>query len=388
MIRLLIFFTFVSNFFIVNGQQREQLTLGLFWNERPQTIIVSVSSGEYKLIADNNLEISFKANDMFHISSSGGKVSVKNLDTSFGSFTKVKIIEVNDTSSLNIKSSKPKLANRVYEDDFIITSTNGRLKILNHATLSNYVAGVIRWEAGKGRTLEYYKVQAIITRTYALKNINKYEAYGFNLCDRVDSQVYKGRTENEDILKAVKETHDLVLVDNNMRLISALFFSNSGGHTQNSEDVWSQKVPYLRGKPDPYSVGQPHYNWTKTMSKEKWLNTFKNKLGADITNSANREIILNYCTEKALALFLPKEHISSVMVRSVFHLRSNNFCVHEDGNNVIIIGRGFGHGVGLSQEGAIKMAKEGIEYEDILEFYYTGVHLVQRSTMDYLEALD
>jgi len=325
---------------------------------------------------------------MFHISVYGNKVDIKNLDTSFGTFSKIEIVEVNDTSSLNIKSSKPKLANRVYEDDFIISSSDGRLKILNHATLSNYVAGVIQWEAGKGRTLEYYKVQAIITRTYALKNINKYEADGFNLCDRVDSQVYKGRTKNKPILKAVKETHDLVLVDNNMRLISALFFSNSGGYTQNSEDVWSKRIPYLRGKPDPYSIDQPHYKWTKTIPKDKWLNTFRTTLGVDINNSANREIILNYCTDKALVMFLPKEHISTVMVRNTFHLRSTNFCVHDDGSTIIITGKGFGHGVGLSQEGAMKMANDGIKFEEILKFYYTNVHLVHRSTMDYLEAED
>lgn len=386
MFRFLIFFIFVSSSFSLGAQQREELTLGLFWNERPKTMIVSVRGGEYKLIADEKLEIVFKTNEMFHISINGNKVSVKNLNTSFGLFSKVEIIEVNDTSSLNIKSSKPKLANRVYEDDFIITSSSGRLKILNHATLSNYVAGVIQWEAGKGRTLEYYKVQAIITRTYALKNINKYAADGFNLCDRVDSQVYKGRTKNKDILKAVKQTHDLVLVDNNMRLISALFFSNSGGYTQNSEDVWSQRVPYLRGKPDPYSIDQPHYKWTKAISKDKWLNTFKNTLGVDIKNSANREIILNYCTAKSQVMFLPKEHISTVMVRSTFHLRSNNFCVNENENNVIINGKGFGHGVGLSQEGAMKMADDGFGFEEILEFYYTNVHLVHRNTMDYLEA--
>jgi len=386
MVRFLIFFLFVSSTFNVKAQQREELTLGLFWNERPKTIIVSVRAGEYKLIADEKLEIVFKTNDMFHISVNGSKVHVKNLSTSFGAFSKVEIIEVNDTSSLNIKSSKPKLANRVYEDDFIITSNQGRLKILNHATLANYVAGVIQWEAGKGRTPEYYKVQAIITRTYALKNINKYEADGFNLCDRVDSQVYKGRTKNKAILKAVKETHDLVLVDKNMRLISALFYSNSGGHTQNSEDVWSQRIPYLRGKPDPYSIGQKHYTWTKTISKEKWLSTFKNTFKVDIKNSANQTIILNYCTEKAQVMFLPKEHISTVMVRSTFHLRSTNFCVNEDGSNIIINGKGFGHGVGLSQEGAMKMADEGFSFEEILEFYYTNVHLVHRSTMDYLEA--
>ncbi len=391
-IRYMIRYLFISLIFISQSvliaQQREELTIGLFWNERPQTIIISVKDGAYRIVADNKREISLSKGDLFHISTSGSKIRVKNLDTDFGLFTKIEILEITDTSSLNIKSSKPKLANRVYEDDFIITSYGNRLKILNHAKLSNYVAGVIQWEAGTGRTLEYYKVQAIITRTYALKNINKFESEGFNLCDRVDSQVFKGRTNNKTIIQAVKETHDLVLVDENMHLISALFHSNSGGKTMNSEDVWSQPISYLRGIYDPYSFDQPHYRWTKIIPKEDWLFSFKNTLAVDVENTENQKVILSFCPTQKQISFLPNEHVTTTLVRSTFGLRSIDFCISDSGENIKITGKGFGHGVGLSQEGAIKMAEEGISFEKILLFYYTNVHLVQRSTMDYLESVD
>lgn len=383
--RFLIFFLLICSFNIF-GQQREHLVLGLFWNERPQTIIVSVRGGAYKLIADDQLEIPFGTSDMFHISTDGKKVKVKNLSQTFGSFNKVEIVEVNDTSSLNIKSSKPKLPNRVYEDNFRIYASENRLKILNDAKLANYVAGVVQWESGNGNDLEYYKVQAIITRTYALRNINKYESEGFNLCDRVDSQVYKGRTKNKDILRAVKETKDLVLVDDHMTLISAVFHSNSGGQTHNSEEVWTRKMPYLRAVEDTFSVGQPHYLWEKTISTEKWLNTFEKKYHINVDDPKIRAYLLSYCPTTRQNYFLPKDTLKLTTVRSRFKLRSTDFCVKTEGNQVVIQGKGFGHGVGLSQEGAMKMALQGIPYEDILMFYYQNVHLVNLSTMDLLES--
>lgn len=367
------------------AQQREHLVLGLFWNEKPETIIVSVRAGEYKLVADGQLEIPFRTNDMFHISTVAGKVKVKNLSKTFGTFSKVEIIEVNDTSSLNIKSSKPKMANRVYEDNFRIYSSDQKLKILNDAKLSNYVAGVIQWESGNGNSLAYYKVQAIITRTYALKNIHKYESQGFNLCDRVDSQVYKGRTKNKDILLAVKQTKDLVLVDNQMNLISAVFHSNSGGATRNSEDVWTKRMSYLRAVKDTFSIAQPHYAWEKTISTEKWLNTLASKYHVDIKNTKIKKYVNSYCPTKPQNFMFPKNNVRLTSIRSTFGLRSTDFCVTEKGKNVIITGVGFGHGVGLSQEGAMNMTLQGYTFEEVLMFYYKKVHLVNMSTMDMLE---
>ncbi|MFT4752851.1 MAG: stage II sporulation protein D [Salibacteraceae bacterium] len=381
----------IFSFLLINtlsgfSQQRDHLVLGLFWNERPETIIVSIRGGEYKLIADNTLEIPFRTNDMFHISTDGDKVRVKNLSQTFGSFSKIEIIEVNDTSSLNIKSSKPKLANRVYEDNFRIYSSESRLKILNDANLANYVAGVVQWESGNGNSLTYYKVQAIITRTYALKNINKYESKGFNLCDRVDSQVYKGRTKNKTILQAVKETKDLVLVDQSMNLISAVFHSNSGGKTRNSEDVWSQRLPYLRAVKDTFSIGKPHYAWEKSMPTEKWLRILKTNFNVDTDNEKIRKYFTSYCPSKPQNYMLSKNNVKLTSVRSVFKLRSTDFCVTESGNQIKIKGKGFGHGVGLSQEGAMKMSLTGYSFEDILGFYYKNVHLVNMKTMDLLES--
>lgn len=363
----------------------QKLKLGIFWDQQPQTIIISVRNGSYKLITDSNTEMALSANDMVQLSVEGNKIRLKNLNTNFGTFSKVDIIEQADSSSLNIKSKTPKLNNRVYEDDFFITPINNKLRIINHANLSNYVAGVVQWESGNGNTDEYYKAQAIITRTYALKNINKYKSQGFNLCDRVDSQVYKGRTTNKQILKAVPATKNLVLVDDDMNLISALFHSNSGGRTQNSENVWSKKMPYLRAVEDTFSIGMPHYYWEKTYTQQEWLNTFKKTWNVDIKHRKTKVKLLNFCPTITPKYILAKNKVKLTEVRTQFKLRSTNFCVKSKGGKVTVKGRGFGHGVGLSQEGAMKMTIQGYSYKQVLMHYYQGVHVVQLNTMDYLE---
>lgn len=363
----------------------QKLKLGIFWDQQPQTIIISVRNGSYKLITNGSTEMAMSANDMVQLSVEGKKIRLKNLNTNFGTFNSVDIIEQTDSSSLNIKSSKPKLNNRVYEDDFYITPSGGKLRIINHANLSNYVAGVVQWESGNGNTDEYYKAQAIITRTYALKNINKYKSQGFNLCDRVDSQVYKGRTTNEQILAAVAATKNLVIVDDNMNLISALFHSNSGGRTQNSENVWSKKMPYLRSVEDTFSIDMPHYYWEKTFTQQEWLNTFKKTWDIDIKHRKTKIALLNYCPTITPKYILPKQKLKLTEVRAKFKMRSTNFCVKSKGGKVTVKGRGFGHGVGLSQEGAMKMTEQGYTYQEVLEHYYQGIHIVQLNTMDYLE---
>lgn len=367
-------------------QDRSELAIGLFWNNRPQKAVFKTMGGAYKVVLGTSNSLVLDSNEFIQLAVKGSKIEVKTSSQNLGLYSQIGIIEIQDSSTMRIKSMVPKLYGRVYEDNFKVSAYKNRLKIINQVEIENYVAGVIQWEAGKDKTVEYYKVQAIITRTYALKNINKFISQGFNLCDRVESQVFKGITTNPDILRGVSETKDLVLVDGNMQLISALFHSNSGGRTQNSEDVWSQKISYLRGINDPYSIDQPHYMWNKTMPTDKWLKTFQSKFSIDTHDEETLTTLLDFCPGIAQYYFLPEAKLRSTIVRSTFKLKSTNFCVHNQNDSILIVGRGFGHGVGLSQEGAMNMAEKGIGFETILNYYYTNVHLVNLSTLDFLEA--
>ena len=103
----------------------------------------------------------------------------------------------------------------------MLFSENGSLKVRNEVELENYVAGVVEMEAGSNHTLEYYKVQAIICRTYALSNLRRHETERYNLCDNVHCQVYKGNNRlNQQITEATLQTKNLVLVDKKLDNLS------------------------------------------------------------------------------------------------------------------------------------------------------------------------
>ena len=114
-------------------------------------------------------------------------------------------------------------------------------------------------------------VHSIVCYT-VIKNQYKFIHEGFYLTDLVNCQVYKGNMYNDkNIIEAVRETNNLILVDENMDYITAAYFSNSGGQTNNVEDVWIKALPYLRSIYDPYSLGGTNYEWQKSINK-KYLN--------------------------------------------------------------------------------------------------------------------
>lgn len=380
-----LFFVFIS--LIIKASDEDRIKVGIFWDNQPKSVILTLDSGHYMLKGDGKLITDLAERDMYQVSVVGKKIQLKTLTKIIGTYKNMELLEVDSNSSFNIKSNKPKLLNRVYQDDLYISVYHNKLKLVNHADFNNYLAGVVQSESGNKRTEEYYKVQAIICRTYALKHINKFSQYGFNLCDRVDSQVYKSKCiDNDTIRWAVEKTQDIVLVDDQVNLISALFHSNSGGMTLNSEDVWSKPLPYLRSVKDSFSFYQPHYEWEVTFKKDFYLSYFKRNYGANIKNKKQRKALVNYCpVARDIHFYQVKgKAIPLTRIRKDFKLKSTFFCVVDQGNNIKISGKGYGHGVGLAQEGAMKMAKNGYSYSEILHHYYSGIHLVKLSVMDLL----
>ena len=164
------------------------------------------------------------------------------------------------------------------------------------------------------------------------------------------------------------------LVDSTDALIETPFHSNSGGQTANSEDVWRTALPYLRSVPDTFSYHMRQSDWVKTVSIDRWLDYFEKRHKIDITDSANLDTLLHFTQEyrKRRLLGVPLTRI-----RVDFQLKSTFFSVTVDSatQSVVLNGHGYGHGVGLSQEGAIRMVGLGYSYDSILRHYYTGAIL-------------
>jgi stage II sporulation protein D len=354
-----------------------KLLVHIFSNSQIRDIDFEVFSGKYEVIDTSGKVLGIlQKNEVLQIRSFGKLMLLtKNGDT-LGIEEKVELRSAGFLNILELSPIRPALHSRVYDDDMIIESeSNSSLKIINNVQLEHYVAGVIEAEAGIGNNEEFFKVQAVSTRTFALKNMYKHEEEGFHLCDQTHCQVYKGRCSRTDIMIATSKTAGQVMIDSEGDLISAVFHSNSGGQTANSEDVWSKALPYLRSKTDSFSIGQRSYYWTQSMKKQEWLDYLNRTYNYPIDDPLAQKQVLSF-SQPYRKVWLTNG-ISLKRIRQDLHLRSTFFSISTEGDIVTFTGRGFGHGVGMSQEGAIRMAKSGYSYDYILKFYYTGIEIIQ-----------
>lgn len=379
----------ISLFISINcfTQSYNRIKVGLFWGSKPYSATLQGRTGQYLLKANGKVIHELNKGDLVQIENFGGKVKISSLYNFIGTFNEVTLSPKDSTSTYYIQPKRPEQKRRIYQDKLIVTGlSNGELKMIADVTMPNYVAGVVQSESGNGQDMEFYKVQAIICRTYALKNWNKYKSDGFNLCDRVNSQVMKTMCLNDSIRKAVQLTKDVVLVDADIQLISAVFHSNSGGVTTNSEDVWQSALPYLRSVSDTFSLEMPHYRWEVKMPARRWLNYLQHQQGVDLSDSTTIEYVLSYCPNKRYVYLFPEtQQVELKKIRTDLSLRSTWFCVSTQGDEIVIFGKGFGHGVGLSQEGAMAMANAGRSYQEILQHYYQNVHLIKLSSIDFFK---
>jgi stage II sporulation protein D len=332
-----------------------------------------------------------------------------------------------------------------------------RLLTINYLELENYLYGVVPNEIPSSWGMEALKAQALAARTYAVYSIKPRQSY--DMADDQNSQVYMGYDyEKASTNRAVDETEgEMIYYDG--QLIQAFYHSTSGGSTENSENVWYEELPYLRGVEDKFSddSGSPYTTWQTTYYKEdiiKNLNLDGNNVdelyGIQIKKvSENNRVVECIFLTDAGEISYKKEN-----ARLLLGLKSSWFSI-ENGNSFYFIteylplienqedeipsrggildlitdevietriepeleigsivgkhaitgdgekklnreklafisskgvsvvdtnseqynfeGRGWGHGIGMSQYGAKQMAEEGYSYDKILQHYYTGV---------------
>ncbi|SHH19595.1 stage II sporulation protein D [Tepidibacter thalassicus] len=180
------------------------------------------------------------------------------------------------------------------------------------------------------------------------------------------------------VKKAVDDTRGMVLVYEG-KTIQPLYHSTSGGRTENSEEVFSAKLPYLRSVDSPYEQGSPKLISNVKISKRDFINKFKD---ADIVLSGNikEEIKVLSRTEggSVKEIKIGKKVIRGRDVRKILNLNSSDFEIKINDNYVNIITKGYGHGVGMSQWGANGMANKGYKYDEILKHYFKGVKIEKK----------
>lgn len=331
--------------------------------------------------------------------------------------------------------------------------TGGGLYVVNVVSLEDYVKGVLPYEMGSGWPLAALEAQAVCARTYACVTAKHLSAYGFDMCNTTDCQVYNGVNAAGGDTDAAVDATAGECVRYRGALAETVYHSCDGGATESAENVWGGAVGYLIGKTDPYesAVSIPNYSYTVTYTPEEltWvlqnsgysIGTVKNAYVSERTSTGNVcKVTFVDTTGKSLTVkgeTCRMAFYSTTYGRNVKSMRFSingdsggtaaGFYVNDSGKTLpslngaytvsgsgtvapyagsapyavtssgtaalsaasgavvpasasstspgsfVITGTGNGHNVGMSQYGAMAMAKQGYSYRDILNFYYTDI---------------
>ncbi|MBQ8249993.1 MAG: stage II sporulation protein D [Clostridia bacterium] len=261
----------------------------------------------------------------------------------------------------------------------LIIEDNGALDSI---TVEEYVARVVAHEVPYTYDEEALKAQAVAARTYlyyCLENNSHPHESRADVCTDIthccgyitEAELTEryGKAYAKDALKASRaaalSTEGEVLTYNGAPLL-AVWHASSGGYTENSGDVWLSQLPYLKAVPTPENP--PVYSASFTLDEvAKILRT-----NGYIYNKSTALRITRTKSGRCHELTIGNIRLTGSKARSIFSLRSTDFTARISNGRLYFYTRGYGHGVGMSQNGAEVMAKGGKDYREILTHYYSG----------------
>ena len=263
-----------------------------------------------------------------------------------------------------------------------IKRSNGEIESV---PLEEYVVGVVSGEMPASFEMEALKAQSVASRTYVLKKMMSNIDNTYDVVDTVSNQVYLDEEglkvkwgDNYDkyinkIREAVNSTKGEYL-EYDGDIIDAFYFSTSNGYTEDSGVIFQKSLPYLKSVKSEWDkeVASAFYSSTSISLQE-----FYEKLDLEYNKELKVEILEKSDSNRIIKLKINGKEFKSKDIYSKLKLRSYDFEIIQVGSNVIINTKGYGHGVGLSQYGALGMAREGYNYKEILEHYYVGTDLVK-----------
>ena len=246
--------------------------------------------------------------------------------------------------------------------------------------LEEYIIGVVAAEMPASFHEEALKAQAIASRTYAVFKINT-STKDFDVVTDVSNQSYITIDEMKNkwgsdfdkyyskIKNAVNETSNMIMYYDN-EVVEAYYFAMSNGYTEDSELVFSIDKDYLKSVEINYDKKVNNYEVTKEFSKKEICNKLNIKCDSFNVNDVNRSL-----TNRVNTIKINNNEYKGTDFRRLLNLRSTDFDIDINEDNIIITTRGYGHGVGMSQYGANGMALDGYKYEDILKYFYKNIKI-------------
>ena len=254
---------------------------------------------------------------------------------------------------------------------------------IENVFLENYVFGVVAGEMPAEFEKEALKAQAVASRSYALKKINDNKNSSYDVVDTTSNQVY---LDDEDMKEKWKDKY--VVYSNKIKeavnntsmeyleydgeIANTMFFSTSNGYTEDCKVVFSEDIPYLKSVDSVWDKEvNSNFNYRTSFN----LKDFYNILGLDYAEKLSIVILEKSNSGRIIRLKINNKEFTGRDVYNKLRIRSTDFEIIQDDKKVIVKTKGYGHGVGMSQYGALGMAKAGYDYKHILSHYYKGTKL-------------
>jgi len=276
------------------------------------------------------------------------------------------------------QSKEVQVAGKKYHNAIqVLKNPAGSLTIINEVDVEDYLKGVLPWEANPQWPVEALKAQAVVSRTYALfKNIENKD-FSFTLGSDVGSQVYKGKSIEHSLSnQAVEKTSGEILTYHG-KIFPTFFHSTCGGRTTRADTQWKiHEHPSLKGVECPFCQGSKYFSW-KTEFSASEIQKLLAKKGHSISGLHDivpKDVDISgrphsfTIKHSGGSLVLPANDLRLALGPD--QMRSTMIQVEKKGETFIFWGHGWGHGVGMCQFGAKRLAELGYKHQDILRYYF------------------
>jgi stage II sporulation protein D len=362
----------------------QRLKIGLFNENSIQAFIFSVVSGNYQLRIDSARSLMIDKGAVLYISLLDSQLSIKDVKSGSLLVSYLQLIGHDSSATFSLRPAFPPMEARSFGGNCLFIAGIGRIQVVNEVKLNDYLEAVVAAEGGPSAAIEYYKAQSVLCRTFLYAHLTKHATDNFNLCDGVHCQAYHGlRDLNPEIHEAVIATENELAVYSDTALITAAYHANCGGETQNSENEWLQMLPYLRSVKDSFCLNSRNSKWEKKLTQDNWL-TYLAKNGVHYDKKDGLKS-LNFTQITRTAYYVVEgDSIAFRKIRSDWGLKSSFFSVEVDSTGEILLhGKGYGHGIGMCQMGAMNMARRGYRYMEILNFYFRNISVKKADQLNF-----
>jgi stage II sporulation protein D len=302
----------------------------------------------------------------------------------FDEYALVSVPVQQETTSASVSSTN---ASRIAGEVKVHLVTENSTRTMS---IEDYILGVVAGEAGTETESAALQSLAVASRTYALKNIGRHAKDGYDFCSTTHCQRYVFSTNDVSALiaDAVQSTQGETLLDNTNQVADAYFSASCGGATANVATLWGTSAPmHLRGVPDEFCTTEQHRRWTDVISTAQLQKALESDPRTSVGSIVDVTVYRHDATGRAQLIAIQGSRqitlsgwdFKIIVGRALGWniLKSSRFEIVRSGSNFVFRGSGFGHGLGLCQEGAHVMAARGATYRQILSKYFPGTRMTK-----------